>query len=201
MQIVLASANAGKQREFTALLAPYGIELLLQTALGIDPIEESGATFADNALLKARHAARAAGLPALADDSGLEVDALGGAPGVRSARFAGLAASDADNNALLLERLAGTALPQRTARYRCVLALVRGADDPAPLLAEGLWEGRIGLAPVGHGGFGYDPLFLPAGMTGTAAELPIEIKNRLSHRALALVQLVAKVAAGLGHSP
>jgi XTP/dITP diphosphohydrolase len=201
MQIVLASANAGKQREFTALLLPYGIELLLQAALGIEPVEESGATFADNALLKARHAARAAKLPALADDSGLEVDALGGAPGVRSARFAGLAASDADNNALLLERLAGAALPERTARYRCVLALVRSADDPAPLLAEGLWEGLIGLAPAGHGGFGYDPLFLPAGMTGTAAELPIEVKNRLSHRALALAQLVAKVAAGLGRSP
>ncbi len=201
MQIVLASANAGKQREFTALLAPYGIELLLQTTLRIEPIEETGATFADNALLKARHAARAARLPALADDSGLEVDALGGAPGVRSARFAGVAASDADNNALLLERLAGTALPERTARYRCVLALVRRADDPAPLLAEGLWEGRIGLAPVGHGGFGYDPLFLPAGMMGTAAELPIEVKNQLSHRALALAQLVAKVAAGLGPPP
>src|SRR5271170_3947898 len=200
MQIVLASANAGKQREFTALLAPYGIELLLQTALGIDPIEETGATFADNALLKARHAARAAGLPALADDSGLEVDALDGAPGVHSARFAGFSVSEADNNALLLKRLAGTALPQRTARSRCVLALLRGADDPAPLMAEGPWEGRIGLAPVGHGGFGYDPLFLPAGMTGTAAELPIEVKNRLSHRALALSQLVTKVAAELGRS-
>ena len=201
MQIVLASANAGKQREFTALLAPYGIELLLQTALGIDPIEETGATFAENALLKAHHAARAARLPALADDSGLEVDALGGAPGVRSARFAGAAASDADNNALLLDRLSGTALPERTARYRCVLALVRGADDPAPLLAEGLWEGQIGLAPVGHGGFGYDPLFLPAGMSGTAAELSLEVKNRLSHRALALAQLVTKVAVEFGRRP
>src|SRR5271154_3192658 len=201
MQIVLASANAGKQREFTALLAPYGIKLLLQTALGIEPIEETGATFAENALLKARHAARAAKLPALADDSGLEVDALGGAPGVLSARFAGVSASDADNNALLLERMADTALPQRSARYRCVLALVRGADDPAPLMAEGSWEGLIGLAPVGHGGFGYDPLFVPAGMTGTAAELPIEVKNRLSHRALALAQLVAKVAAEFGRRP
>jgi XTP/dITP diphosphohydrolase len=201
MQIVLASANAGKQREFTALLAPYGIELLLQTALRIDPIEETGATFADNALLKARHAARGARLPALADDSGLEVDALGGAPGVRSARFAGAAASDADNNALLLERLAGIALPQRTARYRCVLALVRGPDDSAPLMAEGQWEGRIGLAPVGHGGFGYDPLFLPAGMSGTAAELTLDVKNRLSHRALALAQLVTKVAAEFGRRP
>jgi XTP/dITP diphosphohydrolase len=201
MQIVLASANAGKQREFTAMLAPYGIELLLQTALGIESIEETGATFTDNALLKARHAARAARLPALADDSGLEVDALGGAPGVRSARFAGVAASDADNNALLLERLAGTALPRRTARYRCVLALVRGAEDPAPLLAEGLWEGLIGFAPVGHGGFGYDPLFLPAGMSGTAAELSLEVKNRLSHRALALAQLVTKVAVEFGRRP
>jgi XTP/dITP diphosphohydrolase len=201
MQIVLASANAGKQREFTALLAPYGIKLLLQADLGIESIEETGATFADNALLKARHAARMAKLPALADDSGLEVDALGGAPGVRSARFAGVSASDADNNALLLERLAGTATPKRTARYRCVLALVRSADDPAPLMAEGQWDGRIGLEPVGQGGFGYDPLFMPAGMTGTAAELPIEVKNRLSHRALALTQLVAKVAAELGRRP
>jgi XTP/dITP diphosphohydrolase len=201
MQIVLASANAGKQREFTALLAPYGIELLLQTVLRIDPIEETGATFADNALLKARHAARAARLPALADDSGLEVDALGGAPGVRSARFAGLAASDADNNALLLDRLSGTALPERTARYRCVLALVRGAEDPAPLMAEGSWEGHIGLAPIGHGGFGYDPLFLPAGMSGTAAQLSLEVKNRLSHRALALAQLVTKVAVEFGRRP
>ena len=201
MQVVLASANAGKQREFAALLAPYGIELLLQTALGIESIEETGATFAENALLKAHHAARAAGLPALADDSGLEVDALRGAPGVRSARFAGAAASDADNNALLLERLAGTSLPERTARYRCVLALVRGPDDAAPLLAEGLWEGRIGLAPVGHGGFGYDPLFLPVGMSGTAAELSLEVKNRQSHRALALAQLVTKVAAEFGRRP
>jgi XTP/dITP diphosphohydrolase len=201
MQIVLASANAGKQREFTALLAPHGIELLLQTALGIESIEETGSTFAENALLKARHAARAARLPALADDSGLEVDALRGAPGVRSARFAGVSASDADNNALLLDRLAGTALPERSARYRCVLALVRGADDPAPLMAEGSWEGHIGPAPVGHGGFGYDPLFLPAGMSGTAAELSLEVKNRLSHRALALAQLVTKVAVEFGRRP
>jgi XTP/dITP diphosphohydrolase len=201
MKIVLASANAGKQREFTALLAPYGIELLLQTALGIKSIEETGTTFAENALLKARHAARMAKLPALADDSGLEVDALEGAPGVRSARFAGVAANDADNNALLLDRLSGTAPPERTARYRCVLALVRGAEDPAPLMAEGSWEGHIGLAPVGHGGFGYDPLFLPAGMSGTAAELPLEVKNRLSHRALALAQLVTKVAVEFGRRP
>jgi XTP/dITP diphosphohydrolase len=120
---------------------------------------------------------------------------------VRSARFAGAAASDADNNALLLERLAGTSLPERTARYRCVLALVRGPDDAAPLLAEGLWEGRIGLTPVGHGGFGYDPLFLPVGMSGTAAELSLEVKNRQSHRALALAQLVTKVAAEFGRRP
>jgi XTP/dITP diphosphohydrolase len=201
MKIVLASANAGKQREFTALLAPYGIELLLQTALGIKSIEETGTTFAENALLKARHAARMAKLPALADDSGLEVDALEGAPGVRSARFAGVAANDADNNALLLDRLSGTAPPERTARYRCVLALVRGAEDPAPLMAEGSWEGHIGLTPIGHGGFGYDPLFLPAGMSGTAAELPLEVKNRLSHRALALAQLVTKVAVEFGRRP
>jgi XTP/dITP diphosphohydrolase len=190
MKIVLASANPGKQREFAALLAAHGIELLLQSALGIDSIEESGNTFVENALLKARHAALRSALPALADDSGLEVDALDGAPGVRSARFAGERASDADNNALLLSRLAGVPAALRGARYRCVLALVRNASDAAPLLAEGAWEGRIAQAPAGSGGFGYDPLFLPADRPGTAAQLAPEAKNAISHRGRALQALL-----------
>jgi XTP/dITP diphosphohydrolase len=190
MQLVLASANSGKQRELAALLAPLGLELLLQSALGIASIEETGSTFLENALLKARHAARHSGLPALADDSGLEVDALDGAPGVYSARFAGEGASDADNNVLLLSRLNGVAMPLRTARYRCVLALVRTAEDPRPLLAEGQWEGRIGLAPQGAGGFGYDPLFLPDDRAGTAAQLTVADKNAISHRGRALQALL-----------
>jgi XTP/dITP diphosphohydrolase len=196
MKVVLATANAGKQREFAELLAPLGIELLLQSTLGIVSVEETGASFVDNALLKARHAARLARLPALADDSGLEVDALDGAPGVRSARFAGPNASDADNNALLLQRLAGFPTERRGARYRCALALARAADDPAPLLAEGHWEGRIGLAPRGRGGFGYDPLFVPQDHACTAAELSAEEKNRCSHRAVALRCLARQLAAG-----
>jgi XTP/dITP diphosphohydrolase len=199
MQMVLASANSGKQRELAALLAPHGLELLLQSALGIASIEETGGTFLENALLKARHAARHSGLPALADDSGLEVDALGGAPGVYSARFAGAGASDADNNALLLSRLMGVAMPLRTARYRCVLALVRTAEDPRPLLAEGQWEGRIGLAPQGTGGFGYDPLFLPDERAGTAAQLAAADKNAISHRGRALQVLLGALPDVFSH--
>jgi XTP/dITP diphosphohydrolase len=199
MQLVLASANSGKQRELAALLAPHGLELLLQSALGIASIEETGGTFLENALLKARHAARHSGLPALADDSGLEVDALGGAPGVYSARFAGAGASDADNNALLLSRLMGVAMPLRTARYRCVLALVRTAEDPRPLLAEGQWEGRIGLAPQGTGGFGYDPLFLPDERAGTAAQLAAADKNAISHRGRALQVLLGALPDVFSH--
>lgn len=193
MKVVLATGNAGKQREFAALLAPLGIELVLQAALGIAPAEETGTTFEANALLKARHAAAQARLPALADDSGLEVDALGGRPGVYSARYAGLAASDQDNNALLARELAGVPEPQRTARYRCVLALVKSADDPAPLLAEGSWEGHIALAPAGSGGFGYDPWFIPEGRALSSAQLAPELKNALSHRGKALRTLVARL--------
>lgn len=199
MKIVLASANPGKQREFAALLAPHGIELLLQSALGIESIEETGNTFVENALLKARHAAARSKLPALADDSGLEVDALAGAPGVRSARYAGEEASDGDNNALLLKRLNGVPAPLRTARYRCVLALVRSTADPAPLLAEGHWEGRIALAPLGTGGFGYDPLFLPADRPGSAAQLSAEEKNSISHRGRALQALLKALPDVLAH--
>lgn len=196
MRVVLATANAGKQREFAALLQPLAIELVLQSALGIGSIEETGTTFEANALLKARHAAAASGLPALADDSGLEVDALDGRPGVFSARYAGVAASDADNNALLVRELAQVPDAQRTARYRCVLAFVRSGDDARPLLAHGSWEGRIARHPAGSGGFGYDPWFMPAGYDCTAAQLPLAEKNALSHRALALRALVAALRAG-----
>jgi XTP/dITP diphosphohydrolase len=195
MKVVLATGNAGKQREFAALLAPLGLELVLQSALGIVPAEETGTTFEANALLKARHAAAHAGLPALADDSGLEVDALNGRPGVYSARYAGAAASDDDNNALLVRELAAVPEAQRTARYRCVLALVRSADDAAPLLAEGSWEGRIALEPAGEGGFGYDPWFIPAGHGVTSAQLPAATKNALSHRGKALQALIARLPA------
>jgi len=193
LNLVLASANAGKQREFAALLAPAGIELVLQSALGIDSVAETGTTFEANALLKARHAAGRSGLPALADDSGLEVDALDGRPGVWSARYAGAMATDADNNARLLSELAGVPAERRGARYRCVLALVRTADDAAPLIASGSWEGRIAARPAGGGGFGYDPLFVPEGHTVSAAELPAAQKNALSHRGKALADLVAQL--------
>lgn len=195
MQVVLATANAGKQREFAALLAPLDIELLLQATFGVEGIEETGATFEANALLKARHAAAHSGLPALADDSGLEVAALGGRPGVYSARYAGLGASDADNNALLISELDGVPDAQRGARYRCVLALVKPGDDAAPLVAHGSWEGRIAQQAAGSGGFGYDPWFIPRGFECTAAQLPLEQKNRLSHRAVALQALVAALRA------
>jgi XTP/dITP diphosphohydrolase len=193
---VLASANPGKLRELGSLLEPYGLELVPQAALGIGSVPESGATFLENALLKARHASAAAQLPALADDSGIEVDALGGRPGVRSARYAGEGASDAENLARLLEELEGVPEPRRTARYRCVVVWVRTADDPAPLTGSGTWEGRIALAPRGSGGFGYDPAFVPAGAERTAAELSAEEKNRVSHRAQALRALVAALEAG-----
>jgi XTP/dITP diphosphohydrolase len=192
--VVLATGNAGKQRELAALLAPRGFQLVLQTTLGIEPAEETGDTFTANALLKARHASAAAGLPALSDDSGLEVDALGGRPGVWSARYAGADANDAANNARLLAELSGVPGPARTARYRCVIAFVRDAEDPAPLLAEGSWEGVIGTQPRGSGGFGYDPLFLPQGFDCTAAELPAERKNLISHRAAALRALLELLA-------
>ncbi len=189
-RLVLASNNAGKLREMRALLAPLGCEVIAQAALGIAETEEPHDSFLDNALAKARHASRASGLPALADDSGLCVDALGGAPGVHSAYFAGREGSreqrDARNNAKLLASL-GEA---RGARYRCVMALVRSADDPQPLVAEGDWRGEIGRAPRGANGFGYDPLFVVAGRGLTAAELPEAEKNRISHRGRAAARLL-----------
>jgi XTP/dITP diphosphohydrolase len=191
ISLVLASSNPGKLREFGALLAPLRVELLAQGALGILAPPETGSSFLANAVLKARHAAARSGLPALADDSGLEVDALGGRPGVWSARFAGEGASDADNLQRLLLELEDVPDAARQARYQCIIACVRSAADPAPLIASGTWEGRIARAPAGSGGFGYDPLFVPAGGTRTAAELPPVEKNAVSHRAQALQALVA----------
>lgn len=191
-RVVLASNNAGKQREFAAMLADAGVELVTQGELGVDAAAETAPTFVENALTKARHAAAATGLPAIADDSGLEVDALGGAPGVYSARFAGEPSNDEANNERLLQLLYGKSETERAARYRAVLVYLRSAEDPAPVIAEGTWEGRIATAPQGEGGFGYDPLFaLPDGRT--AAELSAEEKNRLSHRGKALAQLRAKL--------
>lgn len=196
MRVVLATGNAGKQRELAALLAPRGLELLRQTDLGVTAVEETGESFEANALLKARHAARITGLAALADDSGLEVDALGGRPGVRSARYAGEGATDAENVALLLRELVGVPDAERSARFRCVIAYVRSADDADPVIAHGAWEGHIGHAPRGAGGFGYDPVFLPAGSPRTSAELDAAQKNAVSHRALALAALLPQLPDG-----
>jgi XTP/dITP diphosphohydrolase len=193
-RVVLATGNAGKQREFAALLAPRNFEVVMQATLGIESAEETGTTFEANALLKARHASRLAGLPALADDSGLEVDALAGRPGVWSARYAGANATDTANNALLLHELRDMPPARRTARYRCVIAWVSHADDPAPLIASGVWEGGIALEPAGEGGFGYDPLFIPRGLTITAAQMAAADKNAVSHRGGALVDLLRLLA-------
>lgn len=191
-RVVLATGNPGKAREIQALLGP-GWSVVLQSECGVVPVEETGATFIANALLKARHAARAAGLPAIADDSGLEVDALGGAPGVHSARYAGPQASDADNVDRLLAELADVPDPRRSARFRCAMVYVARADDPQPLIGEGVWEGRITRTPRGIAGFGYDPVFEEATGGRTAAELPASIKNQRSHRAMAWRALEAKL--------
>ena len=190
-RVVLASANPGKLREFAALLAPFAVELVPQAELGIRPAVETGTTFLENALIKSHHAARHAHLPAIADDSGLEVEALGGRPGVWSARFAGEAASDEDNLRHLLAELHDVPDEFRQARYQCVIVFLRAASDQAPLIAHGTWEGRIARMPRGRGGFGYDPVFIPAGEQRTAAELSGAAKNAVSHRGQALRALVA----------
>ncbi len=190
-RVVLASGNPGKLREFAALLAPFRLELVPQSEFGIHPATESGTTFIENALLKARHAARHARLPALADDSGIEVEALGGRPGVWSARFAGEGASEEANLRLLLAELAGVPEGWRQARYQCVIVWVRSVADQAPLIVHGTWEGRIAHAARGQGGFGYDPVFIPLGEQRSAAEMTPAEKNAVSHRGQALRALVA----------
>jgi XTP/dITP diphosphohydrolase len=194
-RLVLASGNPGKLREIRALLAPLSIEVVAQSEFGVEEADEPHKTFLENALAKARHASRAAGLPALADDSGLLVEALGGAPGVHSAYYAGRQGGreerDARNNARLLEKVAR--LEDRRAHYYCVMVLVRRAGDPQPVVTEGVWRGAITLSPRGANGFGYDPLFMPAGSTMTAAELDAAEKNRVSHRARALARLIERL--------
>ena len=190
-RLVLASGNEGKLREFRRLLAPRGLDVVAQKELGIGEADEPHATFIENALAKARHASALAALPALADDSGVCVAALGGAPGVHSARYAGEPASDSRNNAKLVAALQGVA--DRRAHYACVLVLVRHAADPEPLIAEGRWHGTIVDAPRGSGGFGYDPHFQDDATGLTGAELPLERKNELSHRGQAIRALLAKL--------
>jgi len=191
-RLVLASGNAGKLREFKRLLEPLGIEVIPQAKLAIPEPDEPHVTFVENALAKARHASAASGLPALADDSGVCVDALGGAPGVLSARYAGEPKSDARNNAKLVATLKD--VTDRRAHYYCVLVLVRRADDPQPIVAEGIWHGTVIDTPRGSGGFGYDPHFEDAQSGMTGAELPLARKNEVSHRGQAMRSLIARLA-------
>ena len=190
--LVIASNNAGKLAEFSRLLGPLGYRVRTQSELGISEAEEPHPTFIENALAKARHASRASGLPALADDSGICVPALGGAPGVHSARYAGEPKSDAANNAKLVQALSPHA--DKSAYYYCVLVYVRHAGDPQPVIAEGRWDGELIDEPRGEGGFGYDPHFLLPALGKTAAELSAEQKNQLSHRGQALRALVARLS-------
>jgi XTP/dITP diphosphohydrolase len=194
-KILLASNNPGKVREIQAILANDDIEIVPQSAFRIPDIEETGLTFVENAILKARHTSQCSGLPAIADDSGLEVDALNGAPGVFSARFSGADANDAANNAKLLRELEKVPNTERTARFRCVMVFLRHARDPSPLIGHGVWEGVILREPRGAGGFGYDPLFFIPEKNCTAAELSADEKNRLSHRGKALRELVEQLRA------
>ncbi len=188
-RIVLATNNPGKAREFAALLTRIGLEIVPQSGFNVPEVEETGLTFVENALLKARNAAVHTGLAALADDSGLVVDALGGAPGVYSARYAGPGANDRANLDKLLVELRDVPKAQRTARFHCILALLRHPTDPTPLICQGSWEGMITFAPCGVGGFGYDPIFFVVTEQRTAAELDLATKNRLSHRGQALALL------------
>lgn len=192
-RLVLASGNPGKLRELSVILDDLGYQLHAQSEYGVSEVAETGTTFVENAIIKARHAASLTGLPALADDSGIEVDALDGAPGVYSARFSGPAADDAANNALLVERLQAVPAAERGARYRAVIVFMRHAGDPSPLICEGSWEGMIQLQPAGEGGFGYDPYFFLPELGRTSAELSAAEKNRISHRGMALVELKKKL--------
>ncbi|NOT88783.1 MAG: RdgB/HAM1 family non-canonical purine NTP pyrophosphatase [Lysobacter sp.] len=202
MKLVLASGNAGKLAELRDLLGNAGIDLHAQSEFGVEDADETGLTFVENAILKARHAARATGLPALGDDSGLCVDALDGAPGLYSARYAGTHGDAGANIAKLLDALRDVPEQRRNARFVCVLALLRHAEDPQPLIAEGVWEGRILSAPRGEGGFGYDPVFFDPDVFGHgrgmgAAELDAAFKNRISHRGRALALLRDKLLAAV----
>jgi XTP/dITP diphosphohydrolase len=189
-QIVLASSNPGKVREINELLANLGLHAHPQSEFGVEDAEETGLTFVENAIIKARNAARHTGLPAIADDSGIEVDALNGAPGIYSARFAGPGASDQDNLGKLLDQLQGVTGAERSARFQCLMVYLRHADDPTPVICQGTWEGSILLEPRGENGFGYDPVFYVPTHDCSSAELAADVKNSLSHRGQALRQLV-----------
>ncbi len=193
-KLVLASGNAGKIREFSQLLAPLGFDVIPQSELGVNSVPETGLTFVENAIIKARHAAKETGLPALADDSGIAVDALGGNPGIYSARFAGENASDTDNNAKLLKDLENIPQSERTARYHCLLVFMRHSDDPTPIICDETWEGSILTEPRGEGGFGYDPLFWVSEKNCASAELDKSVKNALSHRGKAMRALLEKLS-------
>jgi XTP/dITP diphosphohydrolase len=195
LRVVLASNNRGKLAEMTALLAPYQVQVLPLAQFTNEAVEETGDTFIANALLKARHASQVSGLPAIADDSGIEVDVLNGAPGVYSARYAGEPSNDAANNAKLLASLNNIVDAQRAARFRCVLAYVRNANDANPVLADAAWEGSVLHTPRGEHGFGYDSLFLPEGSELSAAEMTRDEKNRVSHRAKAMRLLLQQLQA------
>jgi XTP/dITP diphosphohydrolase len=190
-ELVVATGNQGKLREIRQVLSPLGFEVKGQGEFNICSAEETGLTFVENAILKARHTCAQTGRAALADDSGLEVDALAGQPGIYSARYAGTDGDDAANNKKLLEALQNVPGEQRTARFQCVMVYLRHAEDPVPLICQGTWEGVIATEPSGDNGFGYDPLFFVPGQDCTAAQLPPVIKNQLSHRGQALAQLVA----------
>jgi XTP/dITP diphosphohydrolase len=192
-RIVLASNNKGKVREIGQLLADRNLEVVPQSEFNIPDADETGLSFVENAILKARHAASLSGLPAIADDSGLEVDALKGAPGIYSARYAGNDATDAENNRKMLAELAELPDEARTARFQCLMVYMRHAEDPTPLICQGTWEGRILRQPQGENGFGYDPLFLVPEKNCSSAELPAEVKNAMSHRGKALQALLQKL--------
>ncbi|NMI22764.1 RdgB/HAM1 family non-canonical purine NTP pyrophosphatase [Xanthomonas hortorum pv. pelargonii] len=194
-QLVLASGNAGKLEELRAMLAELPLRIVAQGELGVEDVPETGLTFVENALIKARHASAVTGLPALADDSGLIVDALGGAPGLYSARYAGSPTNAQANNAKLLEAMRDVSAERRSARFYAVIVLLRHPEDPQPLIAEGSWEGVITTEPRGDGGFGYNPVFLDPVYGLTAAEMETALKNRLSHRAVALATLQHKLHA------
>ncbi|MFP5441521.1 MAG: RdgB/HAM1 family non-canonical purine NTP pyrophosphatase [Gammaproteobacteria bacterium] len=191
MKVVLATGNKGKLREMQQVLAPLGFDVVAQSDFNVPEADETGLSFVENAIIKARNASQHTGLPAIADDSGLEVDALDGAPGIYSARYAGVGAGDAANNAKLLAELAQRGARDATARFQCVLVFMRHAQDPVPVIAQGSWEGTILDAPRGDHGFGYDPLFFVDSENCSSAELPPERKNALSHRGRALRQLAA----------
>ena len=197
-KIVLASGNAGKLREFQQLLSGCGFDVLQQSDFFSENAEETGLTFVENAIIKARYACAKTGLPAIADDSGIEVDALNSRPGIYSARYAGEGAKDADNNKKLLQELSDVPEPQRTARYHAVLAFMRHAEDPTPILCHGVWEGFILTEARGEGGFGYDPLFFVPSHNCASAELDKAEKNRISHRGKAMQELLQKLSALTG---